>query len=55
MHEVASLRDDGKLIITHAGAVLLDEARQALHAAWSATSVEIQRLRDNPDCADAGI
>ena len=53
VHEVASLRDDGKLIITHAGAVLLDEARQALHAAWSATSVEIQRLRDNPDCADA--
>jgi len=53
VHEVATLRDDGKLIVMHGGKLLLDEARQALHAAWSATSIEIQRLRDNPDCADA--
>ncbi|MBL8309993.1 MAG: phosphoribosylformylglycinamidine synthase [Burkholderiales bacterium] len=53
VHEVATPRDDGKLVVMHAGRVVLDEARQALHAAWSATSVEIQRLRDNPDCADA--
>ncbi len=53
VHEVATLRDDGKLVVSLAGKTVLDEARQALHAAWSATSIEIQRLRDNPDCADA--
>ena len=53
VHEIATLRDDGKLVIEQGGKVILDEARQALHAAWSATSIEIQRLRDNPDCADA--
>ena len=51
--EIATLRDDGKLVIEQGAKVILDEARQALHAAWSATSIEIQRLRDNPDCADA--
>jgi phosphoribosylformylglycinamidine synthase len=50
--EIATLRDDGKFMIEHQGKVIFDEARQALHAAWSATSIEIQRLRDNPFCAD---
>ncbi len=53
VQEIATLRDDGKLIIEHQGNNVFDEARQALHVAWSATSIQIQRLRDNPDCADS--
>jgi len=53
VQEIATLRDDGKLIIEHQGNTIFDEARQALHVAWSATSIQIQRLRDNPDCADS--
>ena len=53
VQEIATLRDDGKLIIEHQGTTIFDEARQALQVAWSATSIQIQRLRDNPDCADS--
>ncbi len=53
VQEIATLRDDGKLVIEHQGNTIFDEARQALHVAWSATSIQIQRLRDNPDCADS--
>jgi phosphoribosylformylglycinamidine synthase len=31
---------------------VLDEPRTALQQAWSATSYQMQRLRDNPACAD---
>src|SRR5256714_2187966 len=34
------------------GKPLLAEKRSALHAAWSEVTHEIQRLRDNPLCAD---
>ncbi|MCS6997126.1 MAG: phosphoribosylformylglycinamidine synthase [Casimicrobiaceae bacterium] len=47
------LREDGRIRIIQNGQTLFDEAREALHAAWSATSIEMQRLRDHPDCADA--
>jgi phosphoribosylformylglycinamidine synthase len=53
VHEIATLRTDGKFVIEHNGKTIFDEARQALHTAWSATSIEIQRLRDNPDCVDS--
>ncbi|MFN3630643.1 MAG: phosphoribosylformylglycinamidine synthase subunit PurQ, partial [Casimicrobiaceae bacterium] len=53
VHVIGSVRADARIAFTHGGQVVFDEAREALHAAWSATSVEMQRLRDNPDCADA--
>jgi phosphoribosylformylglycinamidine synthase len=53
VHMLGSVRDDGQIVITASGKTIFDEARQALHAAWSATTIEMQRLRDNPDCADA--
>ena len=53
MHLLGSLRADDRIVITHAGKTIFDESRQALHAAWSATSIEMQRLRDHPDCGDA--
>jgi len=53
VHQIATVRTDGKFTIEHAGKTIFDEARQALHTAWSATSIEVQRLRDNPDCVDS--
>jgi phosphoribosylformylglycinamidine synthase len=34
------------------GERVLEENRAALHAAWSSVSYNIQRLRDNPSCAE---
>ena len=39
----------------HGEGVLFDESRVDLHRAWSATTHAMQRLRDNPDAADAGV
>ncbi len=50
--ELGNVALDSAFVIQHKGEKIFNEARQALHAAWSATTIEIQRLRDNPDCAD---
>jgi phosphoribosylformylglycinamidine synthase len=42
----------GRIRIAAAGRVLLDEERRALHAAWSETTWRMQKLRDEPACAD---
>lgn len=52
VHEIGATSDEPRFVITHNGKPVFNEARQALHAAWSATTIEMQRLRDNPDCAD---
>jgi phosphoribosylformylglycinamidine synthase len=44
--------DGARLRIAQAGEVLLDESRVDLHRAWSSTTHALQRLRDNPACAD---
>jgi phosphoribosylformylglycinamidine synthase len=38
--------------IERGDAIVLDERRADLHKAWSATTHALQRLRDNPLCAD---
>jgi phosphoribosylformylglycinamidine synthase len=53
VHELGTVRDDRRMVFSLNGKTILDEAAQAMHAAWSATTIEIQRLRDNPDCVDA--
>lgn len=40
------------IIVSVDGKEVLDASRVALHRTWSETSYQIQRLRDNPDCAD---
>ncbi len=45
-------RDDGRIIIRAGERALLDEPRSALRALWSSTTHAMQRLRDDPDCAD---
>ncbi len=38
--------------IAAAGRMLVDDSRRALHAAWSETTWHMQKLRDEPSCAD---
>ena len=42
-----------RLIIKHRGQELFNENRTDLQRAWSETSYRLQRLRDNPACADS--
>ncbi|MGW8310127.1 MAG: phosphoribosylformylglycinamidine synthase [Thiogranum sp.] len=51
-HVLGSLGEDDRVVIRHAGRVLLDEARIDLQRAWAETSYRMQALRDNPACAD---
>jgi phosphoribosylformylglycinamidine synthase len=53
LHVLGSATPGGNRFRLHEGArVLVDAERTALHQAWSATSHQIQRRRDNPACAD---
>ncbi|MGA8260585.1 MAG: phosphoribosylformylglycinamidine synthase [Arenicellales bacterium] len=51
--EVATPRRDARVRIRAGGRVLVDRPRAELHRLWSRTSWRLQRMRDNPDCADA--
>ena len=41
-----------RLSLRNAGSTVLDESLPALQRLWSETSHAVQRLRDNPECAD---
>jgi phosphoribosylformylglycinamidine synthase len=51
-HAIGAPARDGRIRISANGATLLDEARVDLHRAWSATTREMQRLRDNPEVVE---
>ena len=53
LHVVGSINTNDALRIRKQNRLLLDESRISLQQAWSETSWRIQRLRDNPACADA--
>ncbi|MEW6765351.1 MAG: phosphoribosylformylglycinamidine synthase [Pseudomonadota bacterium] len=50
-HVIGGLRDDDRIVFTHGGTTVLDESRVDLQRAWNETSFQIQRLRDDADCA----
>ncbi|MFT4977213.1 MAG: phosphoribosylformylglycinamidine synthase, partial [Myxococcota bacterium] len=50
-HRIGTTRDDGQIVITHGGAVVLDASRITLHRAWGEVSYRMQSLRDEPGCA----
>ncbi|WP_281660639.1 phosphoribosylformylglycinamidine synthase [Microvirgula aerodenitrificans] len=50
---IGSTNKADKLIVRRGGKPILDEARHDLFKAWSETSWQLQRLRDNPACADS--
>jgi phosphoribosylformylglycinamidine synthase len=50
-HVLAQVTSDRRMRIEWRGDVLLEKTRVELHRAWSETTFHMQRLRDNPDCA----
>jgi len=50
-HEIGSVTREQLLAFSLAGKPVYSARRVALHRAWSQTSFHMQRLRDNPDCA----
>ena len=51
VHEVARLNTSGNINITRGKATLFSENAIALRRIWSETTYQIQKLRDNPVCA----
>ncbi|WP_107687914.1 phosphoribosylformylglycinamidine synthase [Neisseria wadsworthii] len=51
--EIAVPNNTDILHISKDGEVIFDESRLKLQQAWQETSYQIQRLRDNPECADS--
>ncbi|MCU7960573.1 MAG: phosphoribosylformylglycinamidine synthase [gamma proteobacterium symbiont of Bathyaustriella thionipta] len=45
-------RKDGKIKISNRQGICYQSQRAELQSIWSETSYQMQRLRDNPDCAD---
>lgn len=50
---LGSTTAEQRLVVQHQGQVVLNEERVELQRAWSETSYRMQRLRDNPVCADS--
>ena len=52
VHSIASPRLDQRIVVNSPRFELIDSQRGALQQLWSSTSHQVQRLRDNPECAD---
>lgn len=52
LRRFATLRVDGRVEVLRSGARLLNTDLDALYQSWLETSHAMQRLRDNPECAD---
>ncbi|MDN5849266.1 MAG: phosphoribosylformylglycinamidine synthase, partial [Nitrococcus sp.] len=50
-HVLGGLREDERLVFSHAGVAVLDARRGELQRVWSETTWRMQTLRDNPQCA----
>ena len=53
VQELGTINHSGSLKIVCGNEVLLEENRVDLQKVWSDTSYQIQKLRDNPACADS--
>ena len=53
LHAVATIGSDEKIVIRNQAGIVLEQNRADLQRAWQETSHAIQRLRDNPACADS--
>lgn len=53
VHRIGTPRSDGRVVIYRQNRALLDESRATLEKWWGSVSWQIQRMRDNPACADA--
>ena len=52
LHAIGTLRDDDDIVIAENGGEVFSASRSELRREWSDTTWRIQRLRDDPDCAD---
>ncbi|UTH73797.1 phosphoribosylformylglycinamidine synthase [Chromobacterium sp. IIBBL 290-4] len=50
---IGRLNTNDRLTVRYKGTDLFSESRSELFCAWSETSARMQRLRDNPACADS--
>ena len=53
LHTVATIGTDEKIVIRNQTGIVLEQNRADLQRAWQETSHAIQKLRDNPACADS--
>ena len=53
LHTVATIGSDKKIVIRNQAGIVLEQTRADLQRAWQETSHAIQKLRDNPACADS--
>ncbi len=51
-HVLGTIVDDDRITIHNQGEILVSDSRTELQRIWSETSWQMQRLRDNSDCAD---
>jgi len=51
LHELGKIHQDDQITIQNNGIPVFSATRESLQQAWSETSYHIQRLRDNPECA----
>jgi phosphoribosylformylglycinamidine synthase len=51
-HVIGAPTDLDRIVLRAGESVLLDASRADLQRLWSETTWQMQRLRDNPDCAD---
>lgn len=52
IHEIATLNQEKRLHIFDGNELIYENSSSELRALWSATTHQMQRLRDNSDCAD---
>lgn len=50
-HRIGEPQRDEQLRLVHSGEVVIDESIVDLQRAWAQTSLQMQSLRDNPECA----
>ena len=52
VHHIGSVQAGDRFVITQHGKALYSESRNTLRTWWAETTWQMQRLRDNPACAD---
>ncbi len=52
VHVIGSVDDSRRLLVTRDEKILFQQSIPLLREVWSETSWQMQRLRDNPECAD---
>ncbi|OLL22917.1 Phosphoribosylformylglycinamidine synthase [Neolecta irregularis DAH-3] len=52
IHVIASVQETDDFTILHNGSILFSSTRGQLQSTWAETSYTMQKLRDNPSCAE---